>query len=101
MKIELFGEPDLQKIADELLPSNAKRAKTLNAHVVARCQGYEFWDIAGDVYRCKLPILKDIYDLPSDRRWECTRKHLESYRRLGAFDWLTFEEPLKEVEDVL
>jgi hypothetical protein len=52
---------------------------------IARAETCEFWQIGTAVYRVKSPDVRDVYGVPADRRWECTRSHWDHYRAVYSF----------------
>ena len=59
---------------------------SLSAKKIATNGQIDFWNINGNVYRASSNSVMDIWNLPPDRRWECTIAHWERYREV--YSWV-------------
>lgn len=57
-----------------------------SASRIASGEGWDFWQIGGDVYRAAVAAPLDAHGAPLGKRWECTVAAWERFRT-SVFAW--------------
>ena len=58
----------------------------IEAVLLASAELCEFWKIGEDVYRSPINSIKDIWNLPAAKRWECSYSHWLRFRE-SVYGW--------------
>lgn len=58
----------------------------IEAVLLATAELCEFWLINGEVYRSPIDSIKDIWNLPAAKRWECSYSHWLKHRE-SVYGW--------------
>lgn len=69
-----------------LLKSKGEKPEAPSHRLVAKGNGWEFWEFSGAVYRGMESDPRDKDGLPMGTRWECTLQHWCRFRH-SVFSW--------------